>query len=287
MALQRGMKVAAHSFLWTGHFLGRDENILAEAAACGYDGFEIALDDPDAIDWKRVAQTQARLGLRIFLCAAQPSGLSLASTDPSVRQAAVENLAAIMQRSLDLGNDLVTGPMLSHVGSFSGAPPTAGERNALGDSLKSLADIAERMGMRLALEPLNRFQGYLLTRVDDGIALCKQTGSSRIGLLLDLFHMNIEETGTAAAIRRADQHCFHIHVSACDRGIPGSDTFDWDPFRKALEAIDYRGWIAVETFCFTEPDAAAKAHLWHRPKTTSLEAAAASIAHVRTVFRSE
>ena len=284
MALQRGMRLAAHSFLWTGHFLGQDDSIFAEAAACGYDGVEAALADPGAIDWAQVARSQSRHGLRFFVCATQPPGLSLASTDPAARAAAVDNVVAIMERSRDLGTNLVTGPMLNPVGAFSGAPPTPDEKIHLLDSMKALADNAERMDMRLALEPLNRFQGYLVTRVDDGMALCRETGSSRIGLLLDLFHMNIEEKDPAATIRRAAQYCFHIHVSACDRGIPGTDTFNWTSLRDTLEVIDYRDWIAVESFCFTEPDATAGAHVWHPAGMKSSDAAATSIKHLRNVF---
>jgi D-psicose/D-tagatose/L-ribulose 3-epimerase len=284
MALKRGMKFGAHSFIWTGHFVGRDDSIFAEAAACGYDGVEIALAGPEAIDWPRVALAQDHYKLSVVLCATQPPGLSLASADPSTRKAAIAHVTAIMERARALGSDIVTGPMLNPVGALSGAPPRDDEKAALLNSSKSLAEIAERMGMRLALEPLNRFQGYLLTRVNDGIELCRQTGSSSIGLLLDLFHMNIEETSIASAIRRAGQHCFHIHVSACDRGIPGSDTFDWGSLCTALVDINYQEWITAETFCFTEPDAAAKAHIWHPPKMTSRNAAAASIAHLRNVF---
>lgn len=286
MVVERGMSLGAHSFLWTGRFAGHEEHVFAQAAACGYDGIEIALADPAVADPDRLGLWQERYGLRVLLCATQPAGLSLASPDADARSAALAHLAAVMRRAKALGSDLVTGPMLHPVGACSGAPPTGQERATLAGSLARLAETAEREGVRVALEPLNRFQGYLLTRVDDGLALCAGTGSRRIGLLLDLFHMNIEEKDPADAVRRAAGRCFHVHVSARDRGPPGSDSFAWDPFRAALAAIGYRGWLTVEAFNFTEPEAAAQAHLWTRPTLPSAEVAAASIAHLRRVFAS-
>lgn len=284
MVIERGMKLGAHSFLWTGRFAGEDEYVFAQAAACGYDGVEIALADPAVADPERLGLWQERHRLRALFCATQPAGLSLAASDPAVRSAAVAHLLAIMRRARALGCDLVTGPMLHPVGAFSGGSPTAHERAAILDSLGRLAEHAEREDVRLALEPLNRFQGYLLTRVEHGLELCARTGSPRIGLLLDLFHMNIEEKSAAEAVRSAAGYCFHIHVSACDRGPPGSDTFAWQPFRDALAEIDYRGWLTVEAFNFTEPEAAAKAHVWELPTSSSAAVAAASIAHLQRVF---
>lgn len=284
MDIERGMKLGAHSFLWTGHFAGNEEHVFAQAAACGYDAVEIALADPAVADPDRLALWQERYRLRVLLCATQPAALSLAAADADARSAAIAHLEEVMRRARALGSDLVTGPMLHPVGDFRGAPPAERERAALLDSLKRVAAVAERQEMRLALEPLNRFQGYLLTRVDKGLELCARTGSSRVGLLLDLFHMNIEEKDAADAVRRAAGRCFHVHVSARDRGPPGSDSFAWGPFRDALAAIDYRGWLTVEAFNFTEPEALAKAHVWEPPTVPSAEVAAASIAHLRRVF---
>lgn len=284
MVIERGMRLGAHTFLWTGHFSGHEEHVFAQAAACGFDGVEIALADPAVADPERLGLWQERYRLRVLLCATQPAALSLAAPDAGVRKAAVAHLEAVMRRARALGSDLVTGPMLHPVGAFSGAPPTGQERAALADSLGRVAEAAERVGVRLALEPLNRFQGYLLTRIDHGLELCARTGSPRVGLLLDLFHLNIEEKDAADAVRRAGDRCFHVHVSARDRGPPGSDSFAWGPFREALAAIDYRGWLTVEAFNFTEPEAAAKAHVWELPKVPSAAVAAASIAHLRHVF---
>ena len=281
--MQSRIRLAAHSFLWTGHFTQADA-IFAEAASCGYEGVELAVADLDCVDWQSVSRAQARHGLEVVLCAAQPSGRTLASHNEGVRAKAVAHVQAALEQAQALGGTILTGPLLYPVGTFTGAAPTDEERTLLQDSLKRIAELAERMDMRVALEPLNRFQGYLLTCVDDGLLLCRGSGSTRIGLLLDVFHMNIEEPDTAAAIRKAAERCFHLHVSARNRDVPGSDTFDWASWRQAVDDIGYEGWVTVEAFCFTDAEAAVKAHLWHPPKRTPLDGARASIEHLKTLI---
>ena len=283
-SLVRGIRAGAHSFLWTGHFTGKEELLFAEAAQCGFDGVEIALSDPGAIDWRSVASLADRYSLRVMLCATQLPGLSLASGDADVRAAAVQHISTLLDRTRELGSGLLTGPLLNPVGALSGVPPTAAEFAALREGLSAVAGLAEQRGVRIAIEPLNRFQGYLMTRVEDGLRLCEAVGSAQLGLLLDLFHMNIEEDDPAASIRRAAERCFHVHVSSSSRGAPGTDAADWPALRAALEDIGYAGWITVEAFCFSEADAVAKAHLWHPPAATSLQTAQRSIDHLRHVF---
>jgi D-psicose/D-tagatose/L-ribulose 3-epimerase len=277
------MRFGAHSFLWTGEFRGQSD-VFAEAAACGYDLVEIAVTDPADVDWASVAAAKQAHDLDLILCASQAPGLSLASADAGIRRQAIANITVLMHQSRDLGSDLLTGPILHPVGDFRGAPADPKAKADLIASLSALAEQAERMQMRLALEPLNRFQGYLLTRVADGMDLCGAVGSPRIGLLLDLFHMNIEEPDSLSAIKRAADLCFHIHVSACTRGIPGSDRFDWAAFRATLADIGYCGCMSVESFYFREQNARVHAHLWSEPHLSPFAAAQASLAFLRPVF---
>jgi sugar phosphate isomerase/epimerase len=83
VVVERGMRLGAHTFLWTGHFAGHEEHVFAQAAACGYDGVEIALADPAVADPDRLGLWQQRYRLRVLLCATQPAGLSLAAPIPA------------------------------------------------------------------------------------------------------------------------------------------------------------------------------------------------------------
>jgi sugar phosphate isomerase/epimerase/pimeloyl-ACP methyl ester carboxylesterase len=277
------LRFGVHSFVWTGTFDASHERAIAEAAEIGFDGFEFALGRPDQVRAEDVLRWSERYKIAATVCATLPPHLSMASTDPQVRKDTVAHVGAILDLAHAVGLKQVVGPVVHPVGALSGHPPTPAEHAAIVECLKALGDKLEALDMRLALEPLNRFQGYLLNTVDQGLDLCARSGSARIGLLLDLFHMNIEETDTCAALRKAGERCFHIHVSARDRGAPGSDRFDWDELRATRGTMGYSGWTVFESFNFDDP-IAAQARLWRPLAPTNRDLARAALTHLQRVF---
>ena len=102
--------------------------------------------------------------------------------------------------------------------------------------------------VRLAIEPLNRFETDLVKRVELGLDLCNRIGRDNVGLLLDTFHMNIEEKSLAAAITSAGHRLFHVQAAENDRGTPGSGHVPWDQVFGALDAVGYGGSIVIKSF---------------------------------------
>ena len=106
--------------------------------------------------------------------------------------------------------------------------------------------------------------------MEQAVDLCKAINVKNVGLLLDTFHMNIEEKSIGLAIMAAKDYLFHIQVSENDRGTPGSAQVHWDEFFKALKSINYKGWIVVESFLPTVAEIARAVSLW-RPVASSME----------------
>ncbi len=147
-----------------------------------------------------------------------------------------------------------------------------GEAQARG-VLRPVADYAAGLGVRLALEPLNRFETSFVNTVEQAFEIIARLDSPGCGLLLDTFHMNIEEKDPAATIRAAGRHLAHFHACGTDRGTPGADHLDWGSIARALGDIDYRGPVCIESFTPENVAIARAAAIW-RPLAASGDALA-------------
>ena len=147
------------------------------------------------------------------------------------------------------------------------------QRSYAVDNLRDLAGYAATKGIRLALEPLNRFETDFLNTVDQGVELLDEIGCDNVGFLLDTFHMNIEEKSLGQAIRRAGSRLFDFHACSNDRGTPGQDHLDWDEISKALRDIGYDGAVVIESFTTDITEIAKAVSLW-RPLAASQDALA-------------
>ena len=112
--------------------------------------------------------------------------------------------------------------------------------------------------MRLAIEPINRYETTLVTCAADGLELIERTGATNVGLLLDTFHMNIEERSIEGAIRRCGARIFHFHVADSNRGYPGSGHLDFRRIIAALADTGYDGFVSGEFIPQGSPERAAE-----------------------------
>jgi D-psicose/D-tagatose/L-ribulose 3-epimerase len=119
-------------------------------------------------------------------------------------------------------------------------------------------------GIVPALEPLNRFEAYLLNTMDQAIAYAERVGSDGIGILYDTFHANIEEKDPLAALHaiHASGNLSHVHISENDRGTPGRGHAKIRETIAALKAFGYDGWLTIEAFGRGVPELAAATRVW-------------------------
>jgi len=114
--------------------------------------------------------------------------------------------------------------------------------------MREMATYASQKGVRLALEPLNRFETDMINTVAQGLDFINQVGMENVGLHLDTFHMHLEEKSSAAAIRMAGQKIFHFHACENDRGVPGTGQVHWTEIAEALIETGYAGPVVIESF---------------------------------------
>jgi len=256
------VKAGFSLLLWTTEVTQAHHGILRDLARAGYDGAEIPITGSGVADCAALGRVMADIGL-----AATASGMvtdaaaNPMSLDPSVAQAGVDHLRRLVDRAVALGAEVLIGPFFQPLGTFSGTGPTDAEWAALVRAHRAMADHAGD-ALRLAVEPLNRFECYGLTTAAQAARLVAEVGHSLYGSLYDTFHANIEERDPVGAITASAGALGYVHVSENDRGTPGRGHIDFAAVFAALAAVGYDGWITVEAFGQALPDLAAATRVW-------------------------
>jgi D-psicose/D-tagatose/L-ribulose 3-epimerase len=161
-----------------------------------------------------------------------------------------------------IGARVIGGPLYSELGKkryLSDADRKA-EWNRAAESLKKIGEDAARKGVALALEPINRFEIDMINTAAQGYAMCEQVNSPGVKLMLDTFHMNIEDTHIGEALTSSKKHLVHVHTCSNNRGIPGEGHIPWEEVKQALTDIDYEGFGVIESFA--QGQVAAFANIW-------------------------
>ena len=164
--------------------------------------------------------------------------------------------------------------------------PLSAQRREASKALRPLAQEAEAAGVTLALEPLNRFETDFINTVSQGTDFCGRVKSPACGLLLDTFHMHIEEKDTGESIRQAATHdaIAHFHASENDRGIAGTGQVDWKGAAAALRRARYDGWIVLESFNQTNQAIRAAVSCWRPFYPSPWEFLEQGLAFVKRMF---
>ncbi len=255
------MKFGVNALIWTAAFDESHIELLPRIKEAGFDGVEIPLFDPPVTPVAAIRKALEENGLEVTTCSAMPAGLCVFDDDAGVRDKAVGFIRSCVETTAALGGKMFAGPMYSPVGYLPGRRRTTDEWARAADALRTLGPALRANGVRLALEPLNRFETFFLNLTEDAVALCRMIGDPDIGILFDTFHSNIEEKRLGDAIRVAAPHLFHVHTCENDRGVPGSGHVPWTDVFAALREVGYDGWLTIESFGYNIAAIAAAA-IW-------------------------
>jgi sugar phosphate isomerase/epimerase len=263
-------------------FKGDFETNVARIAAMGYDGVELAIRDPKLMDGDELLRSVSSHGLAIPAIGTGQAwgeeGLSYTDPDPAVRAAAIERtishvpfaaraaaacggrsrtviiiglLRGIVKPGVDCAQamDWLVGALRECCAEArSASPPPAGGTEG---------------GVRLALEPINRYETTLINNAAQGLDLIERVGADNFGLLLDTFHMNIEEPSIAGSIRACGDRIFHFHVADSNRWYPGAGHLDFRDILETLSATGYDGYVSGEFMPMPDADTSARKAIAH------------------------
>jgi D-psicose/D-tagatose/L-ribulose 3-epimerase len=259
------MKLGMNMLLWSDDVTGERYlptfELLKEL---GYDGVEIPIFALAPGPYERLGERLRELGLEPIGDTARGEAASAISSDPEVRLTAVRENVAALDCTQALGATVVVGPFQTGIGVFTGKGPTADEWAWAVEALGQVAEAADERGITLAIEPLNRFEQYLVNTAADAARLCREVGHPRCRMTYDSFHAHIEEKDVRAAIEACRDRLEYVHVSENDRSTPGRGQVDWDATFGALRAIGYDGWLTIEAFGDALPALAAATKIWRR-----------------------
>ncbi len=226
---------------------------FAQLKELGFDGVEVPVFSPDSVDTAGIRRRAEACGLQLTVSGALPPGTRFYGADAGARQGATRYVEGFIRTASELGAGVVCGPIYKPVGDTDQSVPLAQQIAETADAMRPLMKQAEAAGVQFAFEPLNRFETDFMNTASAGIEFCARLGSPAAGLLLDTFHMHIEEKAVGAAIRAAAAAgvLTHFHASENDRGTAGSGQVRWDQAADALTQAKYDGWVVLESFSQT------------------------------------
>ena len=261
------VKLGVSTWVWTSPFNTEEAPALFKKIAdLGYDAVEIAVEDPQLIDTDKIRAELEKNGLSVIVCGAFGTSRDLTSDDPELQRNSLIYIEECLKIARELGSAFFAGPMYSAVGKARMIPKEEREVewSRAVENLRTVCEIASSMGLEIALEPLNRFESDLVNNVDDVLQMIEDINHPAAKICLDMFHMNIEERDPGLAIRKAGDKLLHVQVSENYRGTPGSGNASWNEYRNALEAIDYKGVVSIESFTPENKELAGAVCIWRK-----------------------
>jgi D-psicose/D-tagatose/L-ribulose 3-epimerase len=259
------VKFGVNSFVWVSPLkTAAIDELAPRVKDMGFDILELSCEKPELIDVGHVAQKLRIAGLDAIVCGAWGPDRNISSEDAAVAAASRTYIRWLIDAAEILQSPTVCGPMYSGVGKAhlegAAARKAEWERAVLG--VREMAEYAAPKSVRLALEPLNRFETDMINVVGQGLDFIHQVGMDNVGLHLDTFHMHLEEKNSADAIRRASRHIFHLHACENDRGVPGAGQVRWTEIAAALKEIGYPGPVVIESFTSEVKEIARAVCIW-------------------------
>lgn len=221
------------------------ETTLARLSRLGFKSIEIS-GEPEKYDPKHVRELLDRYNMKCWgSVTLMLDKRNMQSADEMVRASSVQYVKDCIQLVSDLNGQILT-LVPGTVGKISPDSTPENEWQWLVEGTKEVYEFAEAKGVRVGIEPLNRFESYLITRAEQALALCSAVGPN-LGVVLDAFHINIEESNLYDAIRLVGKDkLVDVHVADNNRMPAGYGDYDWTEFVGVLDEIGYTGALTAE-----------------------------------------
>ena len=258
------VQLGVSTWLWESPFATKTIELFPKIKEMGYDVVEIPVEDPDLINVQAVKRALDDYGLKAVVCGAFGPERDFTHDDPIYHQKSFDYVNSCLEICKGLGAGFFAGPMYSSVGKarLVSADQKKTEWERAVKNLRKVCELAGSQNLEIALEPLNRFESDLINTAEDVIRLIKDIDHPGAKVLLDGFHMNIEEPDIERAIRLVGDKLIHLQVSENYRGTPGTGQTRWDAYKRGLSAIGYSGVISIESFTPQVKELAGAVCIW-------------------------
>ena len=257
-------KYGVHRITW-GHLFDPDklDVFFDQVKQTGADLVEMRPPDPlllgEEAKIREIKKMVEDRGLEMVFSFGYPLGLDMRSDDMFARKYARQHLIAAFKGIAAVGGKEIGGVLYANWPTMYTAVPITKEMKyeqvqRCADSIREVMPVAEDLGIRVNMEVLNRFENYIINTAAEGIEFCKTVGSKNIGVLLDTFHMGIEENDIAEAIRSAKDYIGKLHCTEPNRGVPfHTKRINWPEIGQALKDINFNKPIVIEAVIAFDP----------------------------------
>lgn len=215
---------------------------------------------------KDLAKTAEDEGVIVFPCHGMAKSCDVASEDKATRELGFAQLRELFDKMDVAGFYQLGGILYSYWPAYDFSTETSDIYKVRQISLESMdviAQEAKKHDITLTLEVVNRFENFMFNTAAEGVAFLEKLGHDNVKLLLDTFHINIEEDFLGDAIRTAGNHLGHFHIGECNHKVPGKGHMPWDDTAQGLKDINYDGAVAMESFVMEGGEVGNAIKVWH------------------------
>lgn len=245
-------------------YQGSLEKTFGDLSAMGYDGVELMTRDPDELDWDEVKTTASKNGLSIVLvCTGEvfgQLGLNFTDSNDEVRAQAISRVKRLIDFAGYLGANINIGRVR---GQYSEAMDRTKTWNLAVDAFRKISDYAAPLGVKIALETVTIMQTNFINTLAEAEQMIKDVSRDNFRLMMDIFHLNLEEPNLYEAIQAYSQYNIHVHLADNNRRFPGSCGLDFEKILTCFKQSGYDGSFCTEIYQLPTMEAAAKGAIQH------------------------
>ncbi len=252
------------------------EDVMPYIRMCkeaGYKSIEVSLLGQTPYSAKEISNLANDLNISLTCTTGLSKEEDISSSDPHVQKNGVDAL----KRAIDMTSIMEANLLTGVVHAAWGISNTLGKEKQdkfknSSNSIKKISSLLTEKNIKLGIEPLNRYESDFINTVDEGLRLCELIDHPNVGLLLDTYHMNIEEKDMCQSIEKAKDKLFHFQVAENDRGVPGSGSINWPEIFSTLKKINYKGHVSLEMFIQANEDTSKDLFTWRNIEADPYEA---------------
>lgn len=254
VAIASSAAPASAFVVWRGF-----ESSIRKASEVGYQGVELALKTAADVDPDLLARWLSRYRMEVSCISTglvfAELGLYFTHPDPAMRQQIVDVFTGLIELAKDFGRMINVGRARGFVAAGQTRPET---EQRFVEMAGRICDLAGAKGVSIVIEPVNRYEINFVNTLEEGAALVEKVNRPNIGLMPDVFHMNIEDAGIGRCLAQYGHLIRYVHLADSNRQAPGQGHMDFDDIFEGLKKARFDDWAAIEILPRPDPDTAAR-----------------------------
>jgi len=268
-------KLGCHALVWVGGWSNEEcETAIANTKAAGYDLIEMVALDPTKLDTSFTRDTLQKHGVEGTCSLGLGESNDINSEDMTKVKKGEETLLGALKFVEGVGGKFLGGVIHSALRKYPEETTPKARANSV-SVIKQIAKEAQKSGITIALEPVNRYETNLLNTAQQTIDFINDVGEPNVTVHLDVYHCNIEEDGYRNPILACGDRLGYVHIGESHRGYLGTGTIDFAKFFDALAEVDYGGYITFESFssAVVDPKLSMMLGIWRNLWSDSMDLA--------------